>query len=131
MSMWYEVRCPMTALSYENDGRVFDRTEKSKREMMGTILNSNPHYKFKWETVDDFMGIFDSFWVPKYELTWREVENCIIDCLEYPWWEYGGANPYSQMDYDDWITLNKEAEEEFVNEMIEKGIYEKNKYKKI
>ena len=34
------------------------------------------------------------------------------------------------MEYDDWKSMNEEAEEEFIKEMIEKGIYDKEKYKK-
>ena len=99
MERFRELKSELTVRSFKGDNRPFDMTD------------------------EDYMDCFKE--CPEWRNIWSERELDMLLWCEFPWWEYGGVNPYSQMDYDDWITLNKEAEEEFINEMIEKGIYEK------
>lgn len=123
MERFRELKSELTVRSFKGDNRPFDMTDESKRKLIETVMRANPQLFFKWETVEDYMDCFKE--CPEWRNIWSERELDMLLWCEFPWWEYGGVNPYSQMDYDDWITLNKEAEEEFINEMIEKGIYEK------
>lgn len=111
------------------DNRVFDMTDESKRKLIGTVIKANPQLFFKWETVEKYMDGFVEW--PEWRNTWSERELYLLRWCENRWYEYNYINPYSQMEYDDWKSMNEEAEEEFIKEMIEKGIYSKDKYKNI
>ena len=105
-------RTSMTGLVFRSKEEEFEKNRENEIEMLERVFKANPHLKFKWETAEDYLYVFD--YVPS-GISWEWAEMYVVDELELrnSCWPFNKAeyyNPYWNMTKEEVMELSKEME---------------------
>lgn len=120
VGFWIENRDPAltSVLSFNTDyyhNLKFNGTDEDYTKLLSTILKANPHFKYSWETADDFMHF--RFGNVANGYGWRYVEINMVLRIErdlvmrfmcsrdYP------HNPYWELSKDEFEELKRKLKD--------------------